>query len=65
MLQNFSRWFPPGTRLVTVTSSNPAVRVLGQQHQMVAVNTSAKPATSTINGTALSLGPYEVHWVDW
>jgi hypothetical protein len=65
MLQNFTRWFPPGTRLVTVTSSNPAVRVLGQQHQMVAVNTSAKPATSTINGTALSLGPYEVHWVDW
>jgi hypothetical protein len=65
MLQNFTRWFPPRTHLVTVTSSNPAVQVLGQRHQMLAVNTSAHPATSTINGTALALGPYEVRWVSW
>ncbi|MGI5168793.1 xylan 1,4-beta-xylosidase [Spirillospora sp. CA-253888] len=65
MLQEFTRWFPPGTALAPVTSSNPAVRVLAQPRRMVAVNTGGRPARSTINGRALDLGPYEIRWVPW
>jgi len=65
MLQNFTRWFPPGTRLVSVTSSNPAVRVLAQPHELLAVNTGGDPASTTVNGRKLSLGGYEVRWGNW
>ncbi len=65
MLQNFSRWFPPGTTLVRVTSTNPAVRVLAQRKRLLAVNTSGDPVTTTVNGTRLALGGYEVRWVAW
>ncbi|MBO2449096.1 xylan 1,4-beta-xylosidase [Actinomadura barringtoniae] len=65
MLQNFTRWFPPGTPLVQATSSDPAVLTLAQKQQLLAVNTSAEPARSTINGTPLDLGPYEIRWVSW
>jgi uncharacterized protein (DUF2345 family) len=65
MLQNFSRWFPPGTKLIKVTSTNPAVRVLAQKHQLLAVNAGGNQVTTTVNGTKLSLGGYEVRWVNW
>ncbi|MBW8483797.1 xylan 1,4-beta-xylosidase [Actinomadura parmotrematis] len=65
MLQNFARWFPPGTPLTPVTSSNAAVRVLGQKRQLLAVNTSAKAASSVVGGAKMDLGPYEVRWVNW
>ncbi|MFI0451650.1 xylan 1,4-beta-xylosidase [Actinomadura sp. 6N118] len=63
MLQNFTRWFPPGTALTDVKSSNPAVRVLAQQRQIVAVNTTAQPAQTQLEGNPLALGPYEVKWI--
>ncbi|MQY03198.1 glycoside hydrolase family protein [Actinomadura macrotermitis] len=62
-LQNFDRWFPPGTRLEDVKSSNAAVRVLAQKKQMVVVNTTAQPAGTRIEGQPLTLGPYEVKWL--
>lgn len=62
-LQNFDRWFPPGTRLADVASSNADVRVLAQAEQMVVVNTMARPARTRIDGKALDLGPYEVKWL--
>lgn len=65
MLQNFARWFRPGSKLVGVTSSNPQVRVLATGKQLLAVNTSGDPAAATIDGTKLDLGPYEVRWVSW
>ncbi|MEU5884624.1 xylan 1,4-beta-xylosidase [Spirillospora sp. NPDC047279] len=63
MLQNFARWFPPGTGLSSVTSSNPAIRVLAQPRQIVAVNTTAQPAQTRLEGSPLALGPYEVKWI--
>jgi hypothetical protein len=63
MLQNFDRWFPPGTRLTDVRSSNAAVRVLAQQRQMVVVNTTPRAARTTIEGRTLDLGPYQVQWL--
>ncbi|MBO2450516.1 xylan 1,4-beta-xylosidase [Actinomadura barringtoniae] len=63
MVQNFDKWFPPGTRLVGVPSSNQAVRVLAQPRQMVVVNTTPGPARSQIEGRPVDLGPYEVKWI--
>ncbi|MEW2356191.1 xylan 1,4-beta-xylosidase [Spirillospora sp. NPDC029432] len=63
MLQNFDRWFPPGTELADVKASDPAVRVLAQARQMVVVNGSARPVRPRIDGKPLELGPYEVRWV--
>jgi hypothetical protein len=63
MFQNFARWFPPGTRLVDVTSSNPAVLVMDQKSRLVAVNTGPGPTSSTVDGTRLDLGGYEVRWL--
>ncbi|MFP3966152.1 xylan 1,4-beta-xylosidase [Actinomadura fulvescens] len=63
MLQNFARWFPPGTPLADVRSSNPAVRVLAQRRQLVVVNTADRPAQTELEGAPLTLGPYEVKWI--
>ncbi|MGK5550669.1 GH39 family glycosyl hydrolase [Actinomadura kijaniata] len=63
MLQNFTRWFPPGTPLLAMASSNPDIRVLAQPRQMVAVNTTGRPARTLLNGKALELGPYESRWI--
>ncbi|GAA2418636.1 hypothetical protein GCM10010191_31840 [Actinomadura vinacea] len=63
MLQNFARWFPPGTELEDVKASDPAVRVLAQKERMVVVNGAAKAARPEIDGEPLKLGPYEVKWV--
>ncbi|MCP2339905.1 GH39 family glycosyl hydrolase [Actinomadura rupiterrae] len=62
MLQNFAHWFPPGTRLVDVRSSDPSVRVLAQAHEMVIVNTSSRPVSAQVDGRGLDLAPYEVRW---
>ncbi|MFC5746825.1 xylan 1,4-beta-xylosidase [Actinomadura rugatobispora] len=63
MLQNFALWFPPGTALVEVKASDPAVRVLAQRERMVVVNGSAKAVRPLVDGKALELRPYEVRWV--
>ncbi|MEV5568984.1 xylan 1,4-beta-xylosidase [Spirillospora sp. NPDC052269] len=62
MLQNFARWFPPGTRLVDVRSSDPSVRVLAQAHEMVLVNTRSTPVSVQVGGHRFDFAPYEVKW---
>jgi hypothetical protein len=63
MLQNFNRWFRPGTGLVDVKVSDPAVRALAQDERMVVVNGSAKTLRPRIDGKPLDLGPYEIKWL--
>jgi hypothetical protein len=62
LLQDFARWFMPGTRLTAVTDSNPAVYVLAQAGEGLAVNTTDRGATATVDGRALRLTPYQVYW---
>jgi Glycosyl hydrolases family 39 len=63
MLQNFAKRFPPGTRLVSATSTNPSVRTLASAKELLVVNTSGQAATGDVDGKALNLGPYEVRWI--
>jgi hypothetical protein len=63
MLQNFAKWFPPGTTLMGVKSSNPTVRTLASTEELLVVNAGDRPATSVVDGKTLDLGPYEVRWI--
>lgn len=62
VLQNFVRWFPPGTRLEEIPAP-PEVRVLAQPRMLVVVNTQESPVTASIDGRQLQLAPYETRWV--
>ncbi|MFI6323498.1 xylan 1,4-beta-xylosidase [Nonomuraea sp. NPDC050556] len=62
LLSGFTKWFPLGTTLEPVTSSDKKVRVLAQQRQLVMVNTSDKPVSATVDGKPVSLQPYEIKW---
>lgn len=63
ILQNFARWFPPGTALEEVRS--PAgVRVLAQARMLVVVNTAGHPVTARIDGHDVRLAPYETQWLE-
>lgn len=62
VLQNFAKWFPPGTRLEEVNSP-PTVRVLAQPRMVVVVNTLDLPVTVLIDGRDERLEPYEARWL--
>ncbi|GAA3087077.1 GH39 family glycosyl hydrolase [Streptosporangium carneum] len=62
VLSGFTKWFPTGVTLETVTSSNPKVRVLAQERQLVMVNTTNADASATVDGKKFDLKPYEVRW---
>lgn len=62
ILSGFTKWFPLGTKLETVTSSNEKVRVLAQERQLVMVNTTDAAASTTVDGKQFELKPYEVRW---
>ncbi|GAA3666916.1 hypothetical protein GCM10022224_033710 [Nonomuraea antimicrobica] len=62
LLSGFSRWFPSGARVQAVPSSEPKVRALGQERQIVMVNTSDRDVTATVDGRQVSLRPYEIKW---
>lgn len=62
VLQNFARWFPPGTH-VRSTPAPPGVQVLVQDRVVLAVNTTNSRQTFRTDGTRISLSPYEVRWV--
>ncbi|MFI9592476.1 xylan 1,4-beta-xylosidase [Nonomuraea sp. NPDC052265] len=63
LLSGFTRWFPAGARLDgAVTSSDPKVKVLAQEQQVVMVNTSDREVTATVDGRAVTLGAYEIKW---
>jgi hypothetical protein len=64
LLQSFAQWFPPGTGLLDVRPSHPAVRVLAGRHKAIVVNTADHPVRATVDGNGLDLDPYEVRWID-
>lgn len=62
LVSEFARWFPAGAELEDVTSSDPRVRVLAQEQQLLAVNTADKAVTATVDGRQVTLQPYEIKW---
>ena len=64
ILSGFTKWFPAGITLEKVTSSDPKVRVLAQEGQLVMVNTSNASVSTTVDGKAFTLKPYEIRWSD-
>ncbi|MCU1615574.1 MAG: hypothetical protein JWO98_3114 [Frankiales bacterium] len=62
VLQNFGRWFPPGTPLRPVPAA-PGVQVLAQSQVEVAVNTTGSPQSLAVDGQSITLSPYEIRWI--
>ena len=62
VLQNFARWFPPGTPLENLPAP-PAVRVLAQPRMLVVVNTRDSAVTVPLDGKQVRLEPYGMRWV--
>ncbi|GAA3197958.1 xylan 1,4-beta-xylosidase [Actinocorallia longicatena] len=63
MLQNFARWFKPGTELMPMAAASKSVRVLSSRQEFVAVNTTGQAVSTTVGSVRLDLQPYEVKWV--
>jgi Glycosyl hydrolases family 39 len=61
-LQNFARWFPPGTKLQDVDAPH-GLLVLAQARAMVVVNTTDSPVSATLQGREVSLPPYGTTWL--
>ncbi|WP_424535683.1 GH39 family glycosyl hydrolase [Sphaerisporangium viridialbum] len=64
VLSGFTRWFPAGARLVDVQVSDPRVRVLAVDNQMIMVNTTDGPLSVDVDGKAFQLNRYDVRWSD-
>ncbi|MFI7610078.1 xylan 1,4-beta-xylosidase [Nonomuraea terrae] len=62
LLSGFTRWFPAGVQAQEVRSSDPRIKALGQERQVVMVNTAGEPVTATVDGREVGLGPYEIRW---
>ncbi|MEV4471138.1 xylan 1,4-beta-xylosidase [Nonomuraea salmonea] len=62
LLSGFTRWFPAGVKAEEVSSSDPKVKAIGQEQQLVMVNTSDRSVTATVDGRQVSLRPYEIKW---
>ncbi len=63
ILQKFAYAFPEGTRFDEVPEP-PGVRILAQEHRMVAVNTGAERVAFEIDDRPVDLGPYETRWLE-
>ncbi|MDH2429066.1 xylan 1,4-beta-xylosidase [Sphaerisporangium sp. TRM90804] len=64
LLSGFTRWFPAEARLIQVEVSDPRVRVLAVENQMIMVNTAGTDVTVTVDGKPFDLTPYAVTWSD-
>jgi hypothetical protein len=62
VLQQFARWFPPGTALEKVTVPD-GVEALAQPEAAVLVNTTSSTVQATVLGTDVTLAPHAVRWV--
>jgi hypothetical protein len=62
LLSGFTRWFPAGVQAEQISTSDPKVRAIGQQQQLVMVNTSDQDVTATVDGRQVTLRPYEIKW---
>jgi hypothetical protein len=57
-------YFPPGTALYKSTSSSPNVEVLASATHTLLINKTPTSIVVTVNGTAITLGGYEVRILD-
>ncbi|MEU8149284.1 xylan 1,4-beta-xylosidase [Nonomuraea sp. NPDC048901] len=62
LLSGFAKWFPAGVKLDAVTTSDQRIKTLGQERQMVMVNTADTSVTATVDGKRVTLKPYEIQW---
>lgn len=60
----FHDYFPPGTALYQSTSSSTDVEVLASATHTLLVNKTPSSLAVTVNGTAITLGAYEVRILD-
>jgi len=61
----FNQYFPPGTPLYKVTVSLPhAVEALASATNIMLVNKTANKVTLTVDGTTISLDPYQVRVIN-
>jgi hypothetical protein len=63
LLRRFAEAFPPGTAPRRVPVGDPAVRALGGVRTVVAVNTTARELTTTVDGDHVTLPAYGVVWL--
>ncbi|MBE1586879.1 xylan 1,4-beta-xylosidase [Nonomuraea angiospora] len=62
LLSGFTKWFPAGVRVEPVTTSDPKIKAIGQERQVVMVNTSDREVTATVDGRQVTLKPHEIKW---
>ncbi|MEV6033753.1 xylan 1,4-beta-xylosidase [Nonomuraea sp. NPDC052116] len=62
LLSGFTKWFPAGVRVGPVTTSDPKIKAIGQERQVVMVNTSDREVTATVDGRQVTLKPHEIKW---
>ncbi|MER6000971.1 xylan 1,4-beta-xylosidase [Nonomuraea angiospora] len=62
LLSGFTKWFPSGVRVEPVTTSDPKIKAIGQERQVVMVNTSDREVTATVDGRQVTLKPHEIKW---
>ncbi|MFI6602347.1 xylan 1,4-beta-xylosidase [Nonomuraea sp. NPDC050536] len=64
LISNFVRWFPAGTKLRQVITSDSRVRVLAQKDKLLMVNTTGGRLSATVDGKSVTLAPYEIKWTN-
>lgn len=64
LLSRFSGAFPPTARPRELGTGDPAVRGLADDRTALLVNTADRRRTVTADGRELTLGGYEVRWID-
>jgi hypothetical protein len=62
VVQEFARWFPPGTPLVDLPVG-PSVRSLASAETVLLVNATDGPQQVEVDGRAVTLSGNEVRWV--
>jgi hypothetical protein len=60
----FHDYFPPGAALYQATSSSSDLEVLASATRTLLINKTSSPVAVTVNGTAITVGGYEVRIVD-
>jgi hypothetical protein len=61
VLEQFTRWFPPGSRFGELAVP-PGVQALTTDQMALLVNTSDQPAQVMVDGKVVALAPWAVQW---
>ncbi|MGK5728814.1 xylan 1,4-beta-xylosidase [Streptomyces sp. URMC 124] len=67
LLTRFAHAFPPGTAfrpVEAIAEPGARLRVLADDAAVLVVNTECRPVAARVDGQSVSLGPYEVRWLD-